>query len=182
MKYCIAALTLAILLSSCLKESIPEAMLKKQHGTAVPARFSYKLNGNPVTLTIDDVRNQITVPYAPLGCTKVPGRYEMFAMTEAGGFSLFFFTDSLAVGAYNYTTGDVGEMYVLDYFNQSEFLHAATDRVNINITSHSNGYINGTFTALLTPLVDGGTNPYIFGTASSINVTEGSFTNVPVFY
>lgn len=182
MKYTALLLTLSIFLSSCLKESIPGAMLKKQHGTAVPASFSYKLNGNPVNLTIDDVRNQITVPFAPLSCTKVPGRYEMFAMTEAGGFSLFFFTDSLVVGSYNYTTGDVGEMYVLDYFNQTEFLHAPTDRVSINVTSKANGYISGNFSAVLTPMVDGSTNPYIFGTPSSINVTEGKFSNVPLFY
>lgn len=35
---------------------------------------------------------------------------------------------------------------------------------------------------VVTPMVDGGTIPYIFGTPGSIVVTEGSFKNVPVIY
>lgn len=182
MKSYIISVTIAVFLSSCLKESIPEAMLNKKNGPKVTATFSYKLNGTPVSLTVDDVRNQNTVPYYTIGCSKIPGRYEMFAMLEAGGISLSFFTDTLSVKNYNYTVADVGEKDVLDYFNQTEFLHAATDRISINITSHNNEYVSGNFSAVLTPMVNGGTIPYIFGTPSSIVVTEGSFKNVPVFY
>jgi hypothetical protein len=182
MKLYALAASLVILLSSCLKESIPDAMLNKKNGPKVTATFSYKLNGNAVSRTIEDVRNQSLVPYPTMGCSKQAGRYDLLALLDPGVVSIYLFTDTLAVGNYTYTTADVGELDILDYFNQTEFLHAPTDRISVNVSSHANGYISGTFSAVLTPMVDGSTTPYIFGTPSSILVTEGSFKNIPVFY
>ncbi len=181
MKSCIIALTMAIFLSSCLKESIPEAMLNKKNRTRVTATFSYKINGNPVSLTVEDVDNQVTVPYYMLGCTKNSGNYMLSASVNTGSTMLYFRTDSLAPGNYKNTTATIGENWVLDYLNRAEFLHAPTDSMSINITSHINGHINGNFSGVLTPLLDGNI-PYTFGTSSSVSITEGAFSNVPVYY
>lgn len=175
------AVTIVLFLSSCLKESIPEAMLNKKNGPKVTATFSCKVNGAPATLTVEDVANQGSVPYRTISCTKQTGTYDLFAMLDTGPIDLYFFTDTLTLGNYRYTTADVGQQHVIYFSGQSEFLQAPADYISINVTSYNNGYISGNFSALLTPMVDGNP-PYKFGTPSSISVTEGSFNNVPVFY
>ncbi|RYY43904.1 MAG: hypothetical protein EOO06_19005 [Chitinophagaceae bacterium] len=185
MKFYSIAIVAAIFLSSCLKESIPEAMMNKKNGPKVKATFNCKVNGDPVILLLEDARDQSTANYS-LACTKEVGHYSLYARTSSGGKMLYFVTDSLAVGNYRTSTANVWQMWIMDHafngFSYSHFIHASGDYLDINITSHANGYISGNFSGRLTPLIDGGTNPYIFGPSSSTIVTEGSFSNVPVFY
>ena len=182
MRSCILSVTIAFFLSSCLKQSIPEAMLgDKNPGKAkVTATFSYKKNGTPVSLTVDDVANQSSVPYRSLACIKKPGYYSLEAVTSVGEFNFWLRTDSLTAGNYKHTGAD-GEIFVMNYINTAEFIHAPSDNMSFNITSYNNGYISGNFSGLLTPMVSFGT-PIIFGAPGSVAITNGVFENVPVIY
>lgn len=176
MKCLVATITLALLLSSCLKESIPEAMANKKNGPKVPASFSFKVNGNTRSFSLEDVRRD-TYPYY-FSCRKTANSYDIFGQVDAGKVYFSIYTDSLSVGNYSYptATGWADSGYL------PFEIYAPTDRISINISSHSNGYISGNFTALLTPVTYAGTIPYTYGAPSSIAITEGSFKNVPVFY
>ena len=177
MKSLAATITLALFLSSCLKESIPEAMANKKNGPKVPASFSFKVNGITKSYSVEDVRMQGSYPYN-LSCTKTANSYDIFGKVEIGSAYFSIYTDSLSVGNYSYPTARGGA----DTGYLPFYIYAPTDRISINISSHSNGYISGNFTALLTPVTDAGRIPYTYGAPSSIAITEGSFKNVPVFY
>lgn len=178
MKSLVATITLALFFASCLKESIPEAIANKKNGPKVPASFSFKVNGITKSYSVADVRKEITYSSPSFSCTKTADRYNIFGKVEIGSAYFSIFTDSLSVGNYTQTTvtakADTGYLPF--------YIYAPTDRVSINISSHSNGYISGNFTALLTPVIDGSRIPYTYGAPSSIAITEGSFKNVPVFY
>jgi hypothetical protein len=178
--YLITAAT-TILLSSCLKQSIPDAMLASQnaggHGN-VTATLSYKINGNPVNISVNDADNQSPTQYT-LGCTKSVTFYSLDGISSSGETSFIFYTDSLAIGNYKYI-GTYGDMYFILYNGTNEFVHAPSDSMSFNITSYKNGHISGNFSGLLTPLLDPNTNTY--GASGSVLITNGTFQNVPVFY
>jgi len=174
--YLIAATT--ILLSSCLKESIPDAMLGDQRsGKGGTATLSYELNGNPVKISVANA-NQDAVSFT-LGCRKSPGLYVLSGLSVSGETTFLFYTDSLTTMEYTYRGG---EMFFISYDGQNEFVQAPTDYLSFTITSYDKGYISGTFLGQLTPLISAGNPNNIFGTPSSIKITKGSFKNVPVFY
>ncbi len=179
MKFYISALLMIVFLSSCLKQSIPDAILGRKNSDKITATFSYKHNGNEVKLSVADADNQSTYPYYTLGCSKAPGYYNLSAISDAGETTFSFYTDSLAVGNYKYS-GTYGDMFFIDYYNTPEYVHAASDSMSFNITSYNNGHISGNFSGLLTPLLDANNNTY--GTPGSVLITNGSFENVPVFY
>jgi len=181
MKSLVATITLALFFASCLKESIPEAIANKKNGPKVPASFSFKVNGITKSYCVDDVRKQSTNPYS-FSCTKTAGRYDIFGKVEIGAAYFSIYTDSLSVRNYTYTPADIWSTAVADTGYLPFYIYAPTDRISINISSYSNGYISGNFTALLTPVIDGSRIPYTYGAPSSIAITEGSFKNVPVFY
>lgn len=182
--YFIYAIT-PILLSSCLKQSIPDAMLaaKDSGGQGgnrgnVTAMLSFKINGNPVNISVSDAGSQNPSSYT-LGCTKSNG-YVLDGISSSGEITFTFYTDSLTPGNYQWT-GSYGDMYFIDYNNQAEYVHAATDTMSFNLTTYRNGLISGNFSGRLSPLVTAGiTNTY--GVPGSILVTNGTFQNVPVFY
>lgn len=179
MRFYVIALAVAIVLSSCLKQSIPDAMLNsKKSGTAT---LSYKINGNAVNISVNDADNQNTYPYYTLGCTKDAGFYSLSGISDAGETSFLFYTDSLAVGNYKYL-GTYGDMFFIDYYNIAEYVHAPSDSMSFNITSYNNGHISGNFSGVLTPLVTPGAFNNIYGDPGSVLITNGSFKNVPVFY
>ena len=182
MRFYVIALLMTIFLSSCLKQSIPDAMVNNKNSGGqgkVTATLSYKINGNTVSISVDDADNQSTVPYYTLGCSKYAGYYSLDAISSSGETTFSFYTDSLAVGNYKYL-GTYGDMFFTDYYNTDEFVHAPSDCMSFNITSYKNGHISGNFSGVLTPLVDPGNN--IFGDTGSVLITNGSFKNVPVFY
>ena len=183
MKLFLVTAVISILLSACLKQSIPDAMLAKENsggGGDVTATLSYKVNGNAVNLTVPDAESQNPNLYT-LGCTK-SGGYILDAVTSTGEFTFTFYTDSLTTGHYSYT-GSYGDMFFIDYNNQAEFAHYATDSMSFNVTSYKNGLISGNFSGQLSPLIsDSNPNYSIYGTPGSILITNGSFQNVPVFY
>lgn len=172
--FCIAV-TVMLLLPSCLKQSIPDAMLHKNTGST--ATLSYEFNGESVKLSVPDADNQMPGNYR-LVCTK-----DYFYSLEAvvgGEFTFTFYKDSLTTGNYTYTSS-FGDMFITDYKNRPSFVHYPGDNMNFNITSYTNGHISGNFSGKLTPLISAGT-PDIWGDAGSVLITNGSFENVPVFY
>lgn len=182
MRFYAIALLMAIFLSSCLKQSIPDAMLgsKSPGGQGkVTATLSYKINGNAVNISVNDADNQVTNPYYTLGCSKYAGYYSLSGISNSGETSFSFYTDSLAVGNYKYL-GTYGDMFFIDYNNTAEYVHAPSDSMSFNITSYNNGHISGNFSGVLTPLLDPNNNTY--GAPGSVLITNGSFKNVPVFY
>ena len=171
-----------ILLSSCLKQSIPDAILAEENSgngsqANVTATLSFKINGNAVSISVPDALSQNPNLYT-LGCTKAGG-YVLDGNSTWGEITYNFNTDSLTPGNYQWN-GSYGDMYFIDYNNQAEYVHAATDVMIYTVTTYRNGLIGGTFSGQLSPLLDANSNT--FGTAGSVVVTDGVFQNVPVFY
>ena len=105
MKFYLVTLVTAILFSSCLKQSIPDAMLGTQNsgGQGGPtATLSYYVNGNLEKLSVSDADSQ-DPNYYTLGCTKSNG-YNFDALTDAGEFTFTFYSDSLVAVSYTHLT------------------------------------------------------------------------------
>ncbi|HEV9037815.1 MAG TPA: hypothetical protein VGQ51_14370, partial [Puia sp.] len=94
-----------LLLSSCLKQSIADAMIaNEQSGTQGSgpgvATMSYSVNGAAVTTSIKDPDSQSPTAYQ-LGCSKTlyPGTtstiYSLDCLSNSGEMTFTFFTDSL---------------------------------------------------------------------------------------
>ena len=179
MKFYLIAAVMAIFLSSCLKQSIPDAMLAKNSSGNITATMSYKLNGNAVNISVDDADNQ-SINYYTLGCSKFAGYYSIEGLSDYGETVFVFYTDSLTVGNYNYI-GTYGDMFFISYNGTNEYVHAPSDSMSFNITSYSNGHISGNFSGALTPMIAAGNPDNIYGTPGSVLITNGSFKNVPVF-
>ncbi|HSZ87652.1 MAG TPA: hypothetical protein VK787_16580 [Puia sp.] len=182
MKFYLITIAATISLSSCLKQSIPDAMLNSENSSGqgnVTATLSYKVNGNPVNLTVADAKNQDPTGYT-LGCSKESTYYDFDAVTSAGEFTFMFLTDTLTTGNYN-ITGNL-DFFITEYNGTNDYLQSATDSIGFTVTSSKNGLISGTFSGRLTPLISQNYPNDIYGTPSSVLITEGSFKNVPVFY
>ncbi|HVS97023.1 MAG TPA: hypothetical protein VHE54_11085 [Puia sp.] len=190
MKQLLVVASAMTLLSSCLKQSIADAMLAKQQsggsGSPAVATMTYAVNGNTVTNSVKDPDSQSPTAYQ-LGCSKTiyPGTsstvYILDCVTASGEMTFTFPTDSLAVGNYSYS-GVAAELFVLSYNGTDAFLYVPTDSVGFNVTSYTKGHISGTFSARLTPMVTAGYPNNTYGTPGSVIVTKGSFKDVPVFY
>jgi hypothetical protein len=178
-----------IFLSSCLKQSIADAMIAEQNsgtrGGSV-ATMTYTVRGYTVTTSVNNADSQDPRGYQ-LGCSKTvyPGTnssvYILDCLSNSGEMAFTFSTDSLTIGDYEYS-GIYGELFILSYNGEDEFVHDPTDFVRFNITSYSQGHISGTFSARLTPMIMAGNPNNVYGASGSVLVTNGSFTNVPVFY
>lgn len=180
--YAIAAVVL-IFLSSCLKQSIADAMLDEKNSGGrgkITATLSYSVNGNPVNLSVSNAFSQNPDTYT-LGCSKPDDHYILTGLTSTGDFNFLFYTDSITVGTYEYDAG-WRENYFMSYNGQSEFIYGGSDFMKLTVTSYTNGHISGNFTGRLTPLVMAGSVNNIYGDPGSILITNGLFENVPVFY
>lgn len=177
MKIFPALVFVTILLPSCLKQSIPDAMLGITKRSKVTATLSYSVNGNPVQLSVSDADYQLRNSYQ-LGCEKQSGFYILTGLTNTGDFNCFFYTDSLTIGNYNFNRS-WGTMYFMNYNGTNGYVYNTADSLSVNVTSYRDGHISGNFSGLLTPLIDA--NRDVYGN-STIFITNGSFTDVPVFY
>jgi len=169
---------MVIFLSSCLKQSIPDAMLNPGGSSSTTATLSYKINGNAVNISVDDADNQ---NIDRLYCSKDAGYYLLQGVSSSGEFVFPFYTDSLTVGNYKYTSY-YGDMYFINYNGTNEYVHAASDSMSFNVTSSNNGHISGNFSGQLTPLITASNVNNIYGAPGSVLITNGSFQNVPVIY
>ena len=171
----LAAVTVA--LSSCLKQSIADAMLNPGGGKKITATLSYEINGTPVNITVEDADRQMPA-YRELYCEKTPNNnnYLLAGGRAPNDFIFTFHTDSMKLGNYKYT-GMYGTEYVTTFEGRPQYVYVATDYMDFNVTSFKDGHISGNFTGRLTPW----TNP-AYGQAGSVVITKGSFTNIPIFY
>ena len=182
MKSYLITAVISILLSSCLKQSIPDAMLASQNSGGqggATATLSYKINGNAVNISVNNAESQ-NPNYYTLGCTKSTG-YSLDGLSSSGEITFTFYTDSLTIGNYKYT-GNYGDMYFISYNGQDEYAHVSSDSMSFNVTSFKNGLISGNFSGQLTPMISAGNPNNTYGVPSSALITNGSFQNVPVFY
>jgi len=179
MKHYLVTIIAVFFFSSCLKQSIPDAMLaaKNSGGPAkITATLSYEVNGNAVNISVNDADKQNPHSFT-LGCSKLD-YYALTGLSTSGDFTFVFYTTTLTTGHYDFT-GAFGEFYMLRYNGTDEYVHARSDSLSLNITSYANRHINGNFSGVLTPRLDANSNR--FGTPSSVSITNGSFKNVPVF-
>jgi hypothetical protein len=97
---------------------------------------------------------------------------------------LNIFTDSLETKSYHYDSLDVksDNVYVVTlrvtYNGQTSVIHYKDDFADMNISSHKNSRVSGTFKGKLTPEI----LPIGFGEPGSINITEGKINEVKVIY
>lgn len=179
-----------LLLSSCLKQSIADAMIASQNsatrGGASVATMTYAINGNTVSASINNPDSQSPTAYQ-LGCSKTlyPGTnstiYSLDLLSTTGELTFTFFTDSLKVGNYNYTS-IYGDMFVVSYNGANEYVHAPADSISFNITSYTKGHISGNFSGKLTPMATAGYPTNTYGAPGSVLITKGAFKDIPVFY
>jgi hypothetical protein len=188
MKELLIAFLMILFLSSCLKQSIADAMMDKQNSanSAGAATMTYVINGNTVTVSVNDPDSQSPTAYQ-LGCSKTtdPGTnsiyYGLDCVSASGEMGFAFGTDSLTVGNYTYT-GFYGDLFVTSYNGMDAFLHDPSDSISFQITSYSQGHISGNFSGRLSPMVTSGYPNNTYGSPGSVLITAGSFKNVPVFY
>ncbi|MEJ0103991.1 MAG: hypothetical protein WDO19_16130 [Bacteroidota bacterium] len=174
MKFYLIITAVTILLSSCLKQSIPDAMLGTSgKKTRITATMSYEINGNLVTISVDDADHQGPGIHT-LECVKSNG-YVLSAVSGYGEFVFTFLTDSLKVGSYNYPAA-WGPTYVTD-FQGPQYVYNPTDNMNFDVTQYKDGHISGNFSGQLTPMING-----VYGVPSSVLIKNGSFNNVPIVY
>jgi hypothetical protein len=174
MKFYVMLFAVTVLLSSCLKQSIADAMLDSAKGETVT--LSYEINGTPVKVSVRDADNQ-SGGYYTLACYKSNG-YHFSGSTGNGEFAFSFYTDSLKVGNYKYTAT---QEYITD-FGFPCYMAGATDNMNINVTSYKNGRISGNFTGQISPAPMQGPYGPVFGAYGSVVIKNGLFSNVPVIY
>lgn len=191
MRHLFAASFAILFLSSCFKQSIADAMLAKQNsgtqgGGPRVATMSYEVNGSTVSTSVNDPDSQSPTAYQ-LGCSKTlyPGTnstvYSLDLLSTTGELAFTFFTDSLIVGNYIYTS-IFADTYVLSYNGTDDFIHAPADSISFNITSYTKGHISGNFSGKLTPMVTAGYPTNTYGAPGSVLITKGVFKDIPVFY
>lgn len=182
MKFYLIIAATCFFFSSCLKQSIADAMLESKGAKtgSATATLSYDLNGAHVQMTVANAGNQNPNSYT-LGCSKSAGFYSLSALNSSGETTFVFYTDSLTTIKYTYT-GSYGDMYFISYNGQDEYVHAASDNLGFTITSYNKGYISGSFSGQLTPMITAGNPNNTYGSPGSVRITNGSFQNVPVFY
>ena len=142
----------------------------------------YKVNGNLFTIKDISISYVQHVMFAKqLQGTAFP-RYIFSGQKEPYNFLGFGIeSDSLTVGNYTYDTTSYlfrQTNWVL-YNGAQSVLYYAGDNMSINITSYSNGFISGNFTAKFTPFSGTGLDYSKRGTTL---ITEGEFKNIKCVY
>lgn len=151
------------------------------------ATMTYEINGNTVTTTVTDPDNQSPNAFQ-LGVSKIyyPGAsaplYNIDCISTSGEMTFTFGTDSLSAGHYYYLGTWGVDLFVTGYNGTDEYVHDPQDSISFNITSYSQGHINGNFSGRLTPMITAGNPNNVYGAPGSVLITNGSFKNVPVFY
>ena len=173
----------ALFFASCTKDPNTDNTTP----TVADGAFQYKVNGNLVTIKNISIANaEYTVFFKQLQGTGIPHTRYMFN-GQKGANNIWVFgieSDSLTLGNYTYDSTyqyPSGIGTTMKYNGQQSGLLYGGDVMNINITSYSNGFISGNFTAKFTPF------PIIIGvpdysTRGTTLITEGEFKNIKCIY
>lgn len=180
MKSYLLIFVFSIILSSCYKQSIPDAMLNKT-GTQNEntATMSYEINGKLITIKSKHTDQQ-SAGFSNLYCQKSAG-YIISGRGDEGELVFHFFTDSLEVDNYRYPSS-FGPRYFTNFEGRPQYVYGPTDYMEFNISSYKDGYISGNFSGQLTPVITAGYPDNVYGATGSVLIKNGSFNNVPVFY
>lgn len=180
MRFYLLLASITIFLSSCLKQSIADAMLNPSGKQATAATMSYEINGTPVKI-IGRLTGNPGANYYTLECEKAGG-YVLSGVLDSGFDIVFtFFTDSLKIGNYKYTS-NYGPMYVTTFEGRPQYVYGPTDNMSFTVTSYKEGHISGNFSGQLTPSISQGYPNNVYGSLGSVSIKNGIFTNVPVIY
>lgn len=181
MRYYLALIATCVFFASCLKQSIPDAMLaaKRESNGGATATLSYEINGNPVQISVPNAGSQ-NIWNKTLSCDKYPGFYGLEGLSSTGEITFTFYTDTLTLGDYTYN-GSYGEQFFARYNGVDLYTVVATDYLTFSVASYDNGRISGSFSGQLTPMISNGNNGFIHGDFNSTKITKGVFQNVPVF-
>ena len=175
----LALATIIVLLSSCLKQSIADAMLNRSGQLSPTATLKYEINGAPVTVSVKNAANQ-PIGSRTLYCEKAGG-YILSGGTGPEALIFTFYTDSLKPGNYEYISS-YGRSYVTTFEGRAQYVYGPTDHMRFTVTSHKDGRISGTFSGQLTPVIRTGAINDEYGTFGSVVIRNGSFKDVPVYY
>jgi hypothetical protein len=178
-KFYLIIAAVSIILSSCLKQSIPDAMLNKPDGQNQTATLRYEINGKLVLISVRDSENGAG-GFRTLECVKAGG-YVLSGVSSSGDFVFTFYADSLQVGNYKYLSS-YGPSYVTTFEGRPQYVYGPADNMNFNVTTYKDGRISGNFTGQLTPAISQGNPNNVYGTPGSVVIRNGSFTNIPVIY
>jgi len=183
MKQILSIWIAAIFFASCNKDPTTG----NNTPTIADGTLQYKVNGNLVTIkNISIADAEYTVFFKQLQGTGIPHTRYMFN-GQKGANNIWVFgieSDSLTLGNYTYDSTYLYPSAIvttMTYNGQQSALFYGGDVMSINITSYSNGFISGNFTAKFTPF------PIIIGvpdysTRGTTLITEGEFKNIKCIY
>ena len=152
--------------------------------TPDPGTVEFKINGSAVKMIYSNYIYQVSLLFFNINVGNAPPHYPLDGSELNSNIELNIFTDSLETKSYHYDSLDVARVNVyvitlrVTYNGQTSVIHYKDDFADINITSHKNSRVSGTFTGKLTPEI----LPIGFGEPSSINITEGKINDVKVIY
>ena len=178
---------LSICIISCSKNKQSPAR-PTPHPQVDSSSISFRFNDTLVTIKggLNSYLTNREGVYASKVLTSYP-KWVYNISAQSGFYNdllLQIYTDSLLVQPYNYfltqpyywVVPDQGLFLGIQYKNRDYQIYLPNDSVNVNITSFSNGYISGTFSADLTPMDSA--NPV----SGSTKITDGSFQNLQIVY
>jgi hypothetical protein len=182
MKKLILSVAIVALLFGCNSNTTSDPTLPISSNVG---SIKYKVNGAQLSYTA----NASNVEYALIskqlaGNVITKTRYVINAQQGSNNIiQIGLVTDSLKLQNYTYDSAyyraNIGVAISNSLFNgtQSTIWYNG-DYLNVNITSYSNGIVNGTFTAKLTPI-----SPSLnYNTRGSVLITEGEINNLKVTY
>ena len=155
--------------------------------TIADGSFQYKVNGNLITMSNISIASvEYVTFFKQIAGTAIPHTRYMFngqkGINDVWVFGIM--TDSLSTRNYTFDSTYLqtsGIFCTMTYNGQQSAIVFSGDNMNINITSYSNGFISGNFTAKFTPLGSFGSVPN-YSTRGTILITEGQFEKIKCVY
>lgn len=174
MKILVPFILVLVLSISCSRESPPQV-----NGTV-----RYKINGNEKLIEAKflwyyetvSIKKEFTLPPA------TEYFYSFYAAQSSVGFvGVKFRTDALALKTYHFDSLSLGPPLFPHATAGNDYetanLYYSGDFFTITFTSLSGGKASGTFSGKLSPW----TVPMDHSTHGTINITDGSFTDIPFY-
>jgi hypothetical protein len=182
MKYSLFLIISVVLLSCSRDPNSTNSNPSIEDGT-----FQYKVNGNLVTIkNISIADAEYTIFFKQLSGTAIPhSRYMFNGQNGVNNVWVFgIISDSLTVGNYILDTTAItgGLITTMTYNGAQSAIYYSGDKMEINITHYSDGYISGNFTAKMTPFIIDNNGLVDYSKRGTTLITEGEFKNVKCIY
>lgn len=148
------------------------------------ASFQYKVNGQLIKIDFNVSQGSGAVFAKQIKSNTVPAtRFQLNAQKGLNDvFIASIYTNDLKNGTYRYDSLALDGLNltinsVLSNGSQS-MLYYGTDYLEFNFTSVTGSSASGTFSGKFTPMAGG----LIYSNKSSVVISEGKFTNIPISY